>query len=98
MPPFVILFWHIFCREISTTIDLLRSFGFKPVVRQRQARLVAVPSIFVQHALGDGVVDRGQGRVKQISGGGGIPCGDRGAQAGIRVRTRVRLARLTSAR
>ena len=47
---------------------------------QRQTGFVAVPSIFVQHALADGAIDRGKRGLQQIPGGRGIAGGNRGAE------------------
>jgi hypothetical protein len=60
---------------------LLCGFRGEAVEGYREARLVAVAGVFVQHALGDGLVDRGHRGVKQIARGGSIGGGDGSAQA-----------------
>src|ERR1700686_4593840 len=60
---------------------LLRSLGLDAVEGEGEARLVTVASVLVQHALGDGLIDRGHRRMEKIAGGGGVSGGDGGAQA-----------------
>ena len=55
--------------------------GFHSVVGQSEPRLIAVASVFVQHALGDGAIDGGHRGIEQIPGGSCIARGDGRAQA-----------------
>src|SRR5467141_3469698 len=60
---------------------LLRGLGFDAVVGQREARLVAVSGVLVQHALGNGLVDCRHHRMKKVARSSGVAGGDGGAQA-----------------
>src|SRR6267143_953110 len=59
---------------------LLRGLGFDAVVGQREARLVAVGGVLVQHVLGNGLIDCRHGRLQKIARSGGVAGGDGGAQ------------------
>src|SRR6266480_3022115 len=60
---------------------LLRGFRFDAVVGQRETRLVAVGGVLVQHVLGNGLIDCRHRGLQKIARGGGVACGDRGAQS-----------------
>src|SRR6267142_1425679 len=59
---------------------LLGDFGFDAVVGEGEARFVAVAGVFVEHALGDGLVDGGHRGVQEIARGGGVAGSNGGAQ------------------
>src|SRR5882762_158286 len=60
---------------------LLRGLGFDAVVGQREARLVAVSGVLVQHALGNGLVDCRHHGMKKVARSSGVAGGDGRAQA-----------------
>src|ERR1700730_955500 len=60
---------------------LLRGFRFDAVEGQREARLVAVGGVLVQHVLGNGLVDCRHRGLKQVARRGGVSGGDGRAQA-----------------
>src|SRR5882762_3204228 len=60
---------------------LLRGFRFDAVVGQREARLVAVGGVLVQHVLGNGLVDCRHRGLEKIARGSGVAGGDGRAQA-----------------
>src|SRR6266850_3026960 len=64
----------------SQNQKLLGGFGFDAVVGEGEARFVAVAGVFVEHALGDSLVDGGHRGVVEIARGGGVAGGDGGAQ------------------
>src|ERR1700674_3283062 len=59
---------------------LLRGLCFDAVVGQREARLVAVGGVLVQHALGNGLVDCRHRGLKKIARSAGVAGGDGRAQ------------------
>ena len=71
---------RLFSNYRNSTI-LLGRFRLKPVIGQRQTRLVAVAGILVQHALGDRAVNRRHCGMQQITYGRRISSGDRCAHA-----------------
>src|SRR6266853_135367 len=67
-------------RSKSGKALLLRGFRFDAVEGQREARLVAVGGVLVQHVLGNGLVDCRHRGLKKIARGGGVSGGDGRAQ------------------
>src|SRR6266850_5537228 len=68
------------CPTKSSKLRLLGGFGLESVVGQGEARFVAVGGVFVEHALGDGLVDGGHRGMDEIARSGGVSGGDGGAQ------------------
>src|SRR6267143_5169329 len=60
--------------------NLLRGFGLEAVVGESEARFVTVAGVFVEHALGDGLVDGGHRGMEEIARGGGVASGYGSAQ------------------
>src|SRR5437588_379416 len=74
---------------------LLRRLSFDGVIGKGQARFVAVAGVFVQHALGNGLINGGHGGMEQVASRGRVACSDsrtqtahHGAHAGSITSTR----------
>src|SRR6202158_4368508 len=59
---------------------LLSGLGFDAVVGQREARLVAIGGVLVQHVLGNGLIDCRHRGLQKIARSSGVAGGDGGAQ------------------
>src|SRR6266404_8632874 len=68
------------CKSKSGRTLLLRGFRFDAVEGQREARLVAVGGVLVQHVLGNGLIDCRHGGLQKIARSGGVASSDGGAQ------------------
>src|SRR5882672_10739602 len=64
------------CPTKSSKLRLLGGFGLEAVVRQGEARFVAVAGVLVEHALGDGLVNGRHRGVQEIAGSGGVAGGN----------------------